>query len=100
MNQFTVILVLLAVSVTMAGIIYTLIKKNREIKKDRERLETELVSVKANLTSMTVYIQKILAIKNDTQTTVEKIKEAKNDEEVLNILADIISSNNNRVQND
>jgi hypothetical protein len=84
----------------MAGIIYSLVKKIREIKKDRERLENELVSVKANLTSMTVYIQKILAIKNDTQSNVEKIKEAKTDEEVLNILSDIISANNNRVQND
>jgi divalent metal cation (Fe/Co/Zn/Cd) transporter len=100
MNQFTVILVVLAIFVTMAGIIYSLVKKIREIKKDRERLENELVSVKANLTSMTVYIQKILAIKNDTQSNVEKIKEAKTDEEVLNILSDIISANNNRVQND
>ena len=100
MNQFTAILVVLAIFVTMAGIIYSLVKKIREIKKDRERLKNELVSVKANLTSMTVYIQKILAIKNDTQSNVEKIREAKTDEEVLNILADIISANNNRVQND
>ena len=96
----TVILVMSAVIVTMGGIIYILFKDKKAKKKEIEQLKDKLESANENLYAMKNYIEKILAIKTDTQTNVEKIKEAKTDEEVINILADIISANNNRVQND
>ena len=100
MNTLTIILVMLAIIVTMGGIIYVLFKDKKAKKKEIEQLKDKLESANKNLYAMKKYIEKILAIKTDTQTNVEKIKEAKTDEEVLNILADIISANNNRVQND
>lgn len=100
MNTRTIILVMLAIIVIMGGVIYVLFKDRKSQKKEIEKLGNELTSAMANLNSMRAYIEKILAIKADTKSNVEKIKEAKNDEEVLNILADIISANNNRVQND
>lgn len=100
MNTLTVILVLVVVIVTMGGIIYVLAKDKKAKKKEIEQLKDKLESASENLYAMKNYIERILAIKSDTQTTVEKIKEAKTDEEVLSILADIISANNNRVQND
>lgn len=100
MNTLTIILVMLAIIVTMGGIIYVLFKDKKAKKKEIEQLKDKLESANENLCAMKNYIEKILAIKTDTQTNVEKIKEAKTDEEVLNILADIISANNNRVQND
>ena len=96
----TIILVMSAVIVTMSGIIYVLFKDKKSKKKEIEQLKNKLESANDNLCAMKDYIEKILAIKRDTQTTVEKIKEAKTDEEVINILADIISDNNDRVQND
>ena len=96
----TIILVMSAVIVTMSGIIYVLSKDKKAKKKENEQLKDKLTSANENLFAMKHYIEKILAIKADTKTTVEKIKEAKTDEEVLKILADIISANNNRVQND
>lgn len=96
----TLIVILVAVIVTMGGIIYVLFKDKKAKRKEIEHLKDKLESANENLYALRNYIEKILAIKRDTQTTVEKIKEAKTDEEVLNILADIISANNNRVQND
>lgn len=96
----TIFMVMSAVIVTMIGIIYVLSKDKKAKKKEIEQLKNQLESANENLCAMKDYIEKILAIKRDTQTTVEKIKEAKTDEEVINILADIISANNNRVQND
>lgn len=100
MNTLTLILIMLAIIVMMGAVIYILIRDKKAQKKENEKLSDELTSALANLNSMRDYIEKILAIKADTKTNVEKIKEAKNDEEVINILADIISANNNRVQND
>ncbi len=100
MNTLTIILILIAVIVTMGGIIYVLLKDKKTKKKEIEQLKDKLESANENLYAMKHYIERILAIKADTQTNVEKIKEAKTDEEVLSILADIISANNNRVQND
>lgn len=99
MNTLTITLALVAVIVTMGGVIYVLLKDKKTKKKEIEQLKDKLEGANENLYAMKNYIEKILAIKTDTQTTVEKIKEAKTDEEVLNILADIISANNNRVQN-
>lgn len=96
----TIFMVMAAIIVTMIGIIYVLSKDKKTKKKEIEQLKNQLESANENLCAMKDYIEKILAIKRDTQTTVEKIKEAKTDEEVLNILADIIAANNNRVQND
>ena len=96
----TIILVMSAIIVTMIGIIYVLFKDKKAKKKEIEQLKNKLESANDNLCAMRDYIEKIFAIKRDTQRTVEKIKEAKTDEEVINILADIIAANNNRVQND
>lgn len=100
MNVTTLILILFAIIVMMGAVIYVLIRDKKSQKKEIEKLGDELTSTVANLNSMRGYIEKILAIKADTKTNVEKIKEAKTDEEVITILADIISANNNRVQND
>lgn len=100
MNTLTVILIMLAIIVTMGGTIYILLKDKKAKKKETEKLQDKLTSANENLFAMKHYIEQILAIKADTQSTIEKIKEAKTDEEVLSILADIISANNNRVQND
>jgi preprotein translocase subunit YajC len=100
MNTLTIILAMLAVIVMMGAVIFALLKDRKSQKKETEKLQDKLTSANENLYAMKHYIEQILAIKSDTQTNVEKIKEAKTDEEVLNILSDIISANNNRVQND
>lgn len=100
MNTLTIILTMLAMIVIMGAIIFALLKDKKAKKKEIDQLKNQLKSVNENLHDMKNYIKQILAIKSDTQTNIDKIKEAKTDEEVFNILANIISTNNNRVQND
>ena len=95
----TFILVLFAIIVTMGAIIYVLIKQNRSNKKEIENLNSRLESAKVNIEQLSKYIDDILKIKSDEKSISQKIKEAENDEEVYNIIADIIADNNNRVQN-
>lgn len=99
MNEVTLILVMLAVITIMAGIIWSLIKTIQEKKKEIADLNIKIQSARVNIEQLSAYIDKILKIKNDEKSISQKIKEAENDEEVYKIIADIVSSNNNRLQN-
>lgn len=94
------ILVMLAIIVTMGGIIYILIRDRKSQKKQIEKLESSLESARINVTQLSTYIDKLQKIKADEKTVTQKIKEAKTDEEVFSIIASIVSDNNSRVQND
>lgn len=99
MNTVTIILIIAAVIFIDAFVIYALARDKKKLKADNEILEQRIIDVTANLNLMTSYISKILEIKAGEKSTAEKIKEAKTDEEVINILNDIISSNNSKLQN-
>lgn len=94
------ILVLIAVIVTLGGIVYVLSKSLKARKKEIADLNASLQSAKTNIEQLSAYIDKLMKIKADEKSISQKIKEAENDEEVFNIIADIVGANNNRVQND
>lgn len=96
----TFILVLIAIIVTMGAVIYVLGKTIKSNKKELAQMQTRLESARVNIEQLSKYIDKILKIKSDEKSVSQKIKEAENDEEVFNIIADIVGSNNQRVQND
>ena len=96
----TLILVLIAVIVTLGGIVYILAKSIKSQKKEIADLNNRLQSAKTNIEQLSAYIDKLMKIKSDEKSISQKIKEAENDEEVYNIIADIVGANNNRVQND
>ncbi len=96
----TFILVLFAIIVTMGGIIWVYVKKSREQKREIESLKNEINSAKENVRQLSDYIKNNDKIRKEEKEIAEKIKEAKSDEEVHNIINDIIALNNNRVQND
>ena len=100
--SFTVIfiLVLIAVIVTMGAVIYVLSKNLKAKKKENQELQTKLESAKINIQQLSKYIDNLQKIKNDEESISQKIEGAENDEEVFNIIADIVNTNNNRVQND
>ena len=97
--QIMFIIVVLAIFVTMIGIIYALIRDLKAKKKELAETEARLESARVNIEQLSEYIDKLMKIKSDEKSISQKIKDAKNDEEVFNIIADIISDNNNRVQN-
>ena len=100
MNTLIVILVLVAVIVTMGEIIYVLSKDKKAKKKEIQELKNEINSARENVKQLSKYIQNCDKIRKEEKQIAEKIKEAKTDEEVHEIINDIIALNNSRVQND
>ena len=100
MSTITIILALLAIIVLMGGVIYALIRDKLQQKKEIQLLKNEINSAHENVKQLSYFIHNSNAIRKDEKEIAEKIKEAKTDEEVHNIINDIIALNNSRVQND
>ena len=98
MNTLTIILVMVAIIVTMGGVIYALIKDRKAQKKEIQELKNEIISARENVRQLSEYIKNSDKIRKEEKEIAEKIKEAKTDEEVHNIINDIIALNNSRVQ--
>ena len=96
----TIILILIAAVIILGFIIYILTKRLKAKKKELAETQARLESARANVEQLSKYIDKMQKIKSDEKSISQKIKEAENDEEVFNIIADIVGANNNRVQND
>ena len=100
MSTLTIILVMLAIIVIMGGVIYALIRDRKAQKKEIQELKNEVISARENVKQLTDFIRNSDKIRKEEKEIAEKIKEAKTDEEVHNIINDIIALNNSRVQND
>ena len=94
----TFILIAIIIFLVMVGIIYILFRKVQAEKKEIQILKNELNSAHENVKQLTDYIRNSDKIRKEEKEIAEKIKEAKTDEEVHNIINDIIALNNNRVQ--
>ena len=100
MNTLTVILVMLAIIVICGAVIYALIKDRIKQNKEIQELKNEINSARENVKQLSDFIKNSDKIRKEEKQIAEKIKEAKTDEEVHNIINDIIALNNSRVQND
>lgn len=100
MNTVTIILVMLAVIVMMGAVIYALIRDRKAQKKEIQELKNEINSAHENVKQLTEFIRNSERLRKDEKEIGEKIKEAKTDEEVYDVINSIINLNNNRVQND
>jgi predicted Holliday junction resolvase-like endonuclease len=94
------ILIAIIIFLVMGGIIYILFRKVQTGKKEIQILKNELNSAHENVKQLTDYIRNSDKIRKEEKEIAEKIKEAKTDEEVHNIINSIIALNNSRVQND
>lgn len=87
-----VILLLIIAIVIMS---FILKKKNKDIRD----LTGEVKALQNSIKILSEYIKRINDIKTDKEDFAERIAGAESDEEIENILNDIISANNDRVQN-
>ena len=99
MNTLTIILVMVAIIAIMCGVIYALIRDSKKQKQEIKELQNEIISARENVKQLTDFIRNSDKIRKEEKEIAEKIKEAKTDEEVHNIINDIIALNNSRVQN-
>ena len=89
---------MLAIIVIMGAVIYALIRDRKAQKKEIQELKNEIISARENVRQLSEYIKNSDKIRKEEKEIAEKIKEAKTDEEVHNIINSIIALNNSRVQ--
>lgn len=98
MNPLNITLAIVGVAVIVFGVIYALYRKNKELKKTIADLNHDLAVARVNVKQMAIFIDKMTLIKSERTEIEQRLKDAKNDEEVYEIISDIVSANNSRVQ--
>ena len=83
----------------MGGIIYSLIRDIKQLKKENELWKTKLSSARKNVEQLSEFIKNSDKIKKEEKQIADMIKDAKTDEEVHDIINNIVAINNSRVQN-
>ena len=98
MSGITPWLVCAALLVILASVVCVAIKALKSNKNEIKRLTAELEAQKRVSEELCQYAKEIAKINGDKDSVAQKIKEAKNDEEVLAVIAGLVSTNNNRVR--
>ena len=68
------------------------------LQEDYSNLQIELSKQKKVACELTEYIKQLTKINDDMENVADKIKEAENDEELLEIIAGLVCTNNDRVR--
>lgn len=80
-------------------VIYFLYKSFKSVKEQNKSLIEQIEKQQKNILYLYKHAQEIAVIEKDRIKTDEKIKEAKSDEEILDIINAIIAVNNDRMHN-
>lgn len=95
MNSLTVILAVIGLEIITCAVLGTLWTRERKKRKD---LEVELQSKDSVIASLVHQAEELARIKAERNKTDKGILDAKTDKDIDDILASIISANNDRVQ--
>lgn len=98
MNVITLYMVIAALIVTLIAVVYTALKDRKKTAEEIKNLKAELEFQRLTSKDLCHYIEEVLKIKDDKDKVAEQISEAKNEEEVLNIITSLVHANNNRVR--
>ena len=96
MKIYLILIIAILIAVLFAVIFFNLLRNEQ---KQRVASE-ELAKVrKTNIAKLIAYIDKLSLLDNEKTKIKQNILEAKNEEDVSNIISSIISSNNSKMQN-
>ena len=98
MNPITPWLVSFALFVILAFAVYAAIKNLHKKDQEIKWLQTELRTQEKISQELQQYIKEIAKINSDKEDVAQQIQEAKNDEEVMAIIAGLVRDNNDRVR--
>ncbi|MBO5922751.1 MAG: DUF4446 family protein [Bacteroidaceae bacterium] len=98
MNPITPWLVCVALLAMLIFAIYVAIKTSKKQNQEIKRLQSEVEAQKKISQELQQYIKEIAKINSDKEDVAQQIQEAKDDEEVLAIIAGLVKSNNDRVR--
>ena len=93
MNALTIILVLLAVIVILAAIIWVKHKQIKQLKERKKALEASYKEAQRNIAFLVKHQKEIAEIKTEEGEKLEQIAEAKTDEEIFEIVNSVIAPN-------
>lgn len=97
MNTLTIILVILAVIVTLIGIIWAEHKQIKSLKERQKALEASYREAQRNISYLVKHQKEIAEIKTAEGEKLAQIAEAKTDEEIFNIVNSVIAGNNSKL---
>jgi flagellar biosynthesis/type III secretory pathway M-ring protein FliF/YscJ len=98
MNAITPWAVCLALFLMLAFAVYAAIKSLQKNRAEIKRLTAELEAQKKVNIELANYAAQIAKINGDQSEVTQQIEEAENEEEVLAIIAGLVSTNNDRVR--
>ena len=98
MSVITAWLVCGALFLILISVVYVTIKNRKAQNNEIKRLTAELETQKKVSQELQQYIKEIAKINSDKEDVAQQIQGAKNDEEVLAIIAGLVKSNNDRVR--
>jgi len=91
MNTLTIILVMLAIIVTLAVIVYVEHKQIKKLNQRKKDLEASYREAQRNIVFLVKHQEEIAKIKIASGEKLEEIAEAKTDEEIFEIVNSIIA---------
>lgn len=93
-----IIISLTAAVLVLIAVCYLCIKAVISGRKEIRRLKLNAENLSKNIELLKEHAEKLEELKDSGSETKNRIRKAKNEEEVNNILSDIVSGNNKRVQ--
>ena len=97
MHAITAWLIAAAIILILALVLFFLFKAYRSQGKEIKRLTAELEAQKLVSEELCFYAEQIARINGDKDEDSQKIREAKNNEEVLAVVAGLVRSNNDKL---
>ena len=98
--NITTILLIIALVVIIAGLVYTLIAEKKRYKETIAQLNKDIACQQNNIIQLKQFFEKVFALKKEEEDFEKRIENAKTEEDYNNIIADIIARNNDRVRDD
>ena len=95
----SVILVAIAVIAILVGVISSISGRNKELSRENRELLEKINLLNINVAYLVKHSQELASIQRSHTEIRNKIEEAKDDEEISDIVSTIIAANNSRVQN-
>ena len=97
MNTLTIILVMLAIIVMLAAVVYVEYQQIKKLNQRKKELEASYREAQRNIAFLVKHQQEIAEIKTAEGEKLEQIAEAKTDEEIFEIINSVVAINNSKL---
>lgn len=98
-SSVSITLIFITIICILAMVVYGFYKNNQKLKSTNAELQDKINSLNTNVAYLVKHSQELASIQRSQTEIRNKIEEAKDDEEISDIVSAIIAANNNRVQN-